>query len=914
MCSVCHGTVESHVISLRTPLGRALFTFRHRIDGLISRQMYSVGSERLIQQAREIQESELQRFYSRLVKQLQAKELGHEAVDSLQRLHLILSACKDSRMLPSDLQKRLLSLLSSPSEQIQVLTSAVLRETLPLSGQEVNYSSMNSHSAAMLLSQAASGAELSSLCSHLLSRLDGRSPDSQAPTVTHTLPILNVLLTHSPESLSEDHVTLLCKKLVDWLRYASITQGGGASTGGFFTGSRSRQPVPTAELDGSVSGDFFTVLCVGQGFTEDQWMNVYSFSMLRHWLLTFHGAASGPMAADLASWLQLSLSLSHSCAPDDRSEVDGSLVSMVSATSSSSRLLPPKERLREKTLQYCLRLIEQSDRKAQKRIDVELQKVCLVEAVCILDGVCEEDPSLVYRAFPCIKALFSRLNTDLSFARVLLPIAQFYLHHGEMAAVECESVWKLVFGRFPAELFNDPFLAHELLRFLRVNVKSLELRVPLYTRSFPNLLKFLAWDSAAVVEDFVDLLPSLVTPGTAVELLHTLLDLPCLSATLILQLRSASLAISEQGGRTFRSLDAFRNPTLRGLFLFLLRGESGSGLLSLYYHHAEESHVKSEVWLDPSVAAAVVALGFGQTAVLWGLEHMARTNLGPGGSSSARSCLAGDTIDRLSSLHSLLSEAAEWPRVLQCSQVVPPLLHIYFDAVVAVADERLLAHLLQVQLERSSLLLNVPKYIQQVHRVFSCHLLRLCKLHPSLVVDQSHELLEFGGTSANVYKKEELYTHVVWVLGEYLSASCDSRCSVSLITACFEALEAVLFEITSSSPPPGSDCPAPRVITTLMSALAKLASRSHDLIPRVSLFLSKLRSGSRASPVWCPDEEDLDAIVTLGEELWSLLKSPGVAQSVLTPPPQLSTPQWHRDINVATPLQLRALTGLTPSP
>ncbi|XP_053708172.1 AP-5 complex subunit zeta-1 isoform X4 [Synchiropus splendidus] len=834
MCSVCHGTVESHVISLRTPLGRALFTFRHRIDGLISRQMYSVGSERLIQQAREIQESELQRFYSRLVKQLQAKELGHEAVDSLQRLHLILSACKDSRMLPSDLQKRLLSLLSSPSEQIQVLTSAVLRETLPLSGQEVNYSSMNSHSAAMLLSQAASGAELSSLCSHLLSRLDGRSPDSQAPTVTHTLPILNVLLTHSPESLSEDHVTLLCKKLVDWLRYASITQGGGASTGGFFTGSRSRQPVPTAELDGSVSGDFFTVLCVGQGFTEDQWMNVYSFSMLRHWLLTFHGAASGPMAADL----------------DDRSEVDGSLVSMVSATSSSSRLLPPKERLREKTLQYCLRLIEQSDRKAQKRIDVELQKVCLVEAVCILDGVCEEDPSLVYRAFPCIKALFSRLNTDLSFARVLLPIAQFYLHHGEMAAVECESVWKLVFGRFPAELFNDPFLAHELLRFLRVNVKSLELRVPLYTRSFPNLLKFLAWDSAAVVEDFVDLLPSLVTPGTAVELLHTLLDLPCLSATLILQLRSASLAISEQGGRTFRSLDAFRNPTLRGLFLFLLRGESGSG----------------------------------------------------------------DTIDRLSSLHSLLSEAAEWPRVLQCSQVVPPLLHIYFDAVVAVADERLLAHLLQVQLERSSLLLNVPKYIQQVHRVFSCHLLRLCKLHPSLVVDQSHELLEFGGTSANVYKKEELYTHVVWVLGEYLSASCDSRCSVSLITACFEALEAVLFEITSSSPPPGSDCPAPRVITTLMSALAKLASRSHDLIPRVSLFLSKLRSGSRASPVWCPDEEDLDAIVTLGEELWSLLKSPGVAQSVLTPPPQLSTPQWHRDINVATPLQLRALTGLTPSP
>lgn len=132
-----------------------------------------------------------------------------------------------------------------------------------------------------------------------------------------------------------------------------------------------------------------------------------------------------------------------------------------------------------------------------------------------------------------------------------------------MAAVDCESMWKVVFGRFPTELFNDPFLAHELLRFLRLNQESIGIRVPQYTRYFPNLLKvkswenmciwdhvqlfifflhflsvqFLAWDSPAMVDDFVDLLPSMVTAGTAVELLHTLLDLPCLSATLVLQLR-----------------------------------------------------------------------------------------------------------------------------------------------------------------------------------------------------------------------------------------------------------------------------------------------------------------------------------------------------------------------------------------
>ncbi|KAL7379479.1 hypothetical protein ABVT39_027923 [Epinephelus coioides] len=817
--------------------------------------MYSHGSESLIKQAREIQDSELQKFYGRLVKLLQGKELGHEAVDSLQRLHLILSANKYIKTLPPELQKRLQLLLSSPAEQFQVLGSAVLRETLPPSGQDVNYSQenisqLNSHAAALLLSQAGSRADLSSLCAQLLRSLESRQSEGPPHLLTHTLPILNTILTHSPKCLTEDHVTLLSKKLVDWLRYASITQGGGASSGGFFTGQRSRQPVPIAELDGTVSSDFFTVLCVGQGFTEDQWMNVYSFSMLRHWLLTYHSVSNGNSTADTAQRLQHSLSLSHShsFSNDDRSEVDGSVVSMVSATSSSSRLLPPKERLREKAFQYCQRLIEQSDRKALKRTDTDLQKACLVEAVCILDSVCEEDASLVFRTFPCIKALFGRLSSDLSFARVLLPIAQFYLNHGEMAAVDCEGVWKLVFGRFPAELFNDHFLAHELLRFLRLNLEKLQLRVPQYTRSFPNLLKFLAWDSPAVVDDFLDLLPSLVTAGTAVELLHTLLDLPCLSATLVLQVRSTCLPISEAGSRALLSLDAFRNPSFRGLFLFLLRGEAGSG----------------------------------------------------------------DTIDRLSTLHELLAETADWPRVVQCAQIVPVLLHIFFNTVITVADEKLLAHLILVMLERSSLLLNIPKYHKEIHRVFSCHLLRLCKLHPSLVVDQSHEMLEFAGATANVYSKEEIYTHVVWVLGEYLSVSCDSRCSVRLITSCFEALEAVLFEITSSAPPPGAACPAPRAVTTLMSSLAKLASRSHDLIPRVSLFLSKLRTVTRGAPVaWCSNEEDLVAIVTRGEELWSLLKAPGVAQSVLTPPPHVTTPQWHRDINVAMPLRLRVLTNLT---
>ena len=86
------------------------------------------------------------------------------------------------------------------------------------------------------------------------------------------------------------------------------------------------------------------------------------------------------------------------------------------------------------------------------------------------------------------------------------------------------------------------------------------------------------------------------------------------------------------------------------------------------------------------------------------------------------------------------------------------------------------------------------------------------------------------------------YLVKVWVIGEYLSTSYDARCKPEHISAMYEALEALSYEMSGIMQSAQYDVNRkksqepvyiPSLLSTLMSAVAKLASRwkrSYNLI------------------------------------------------------------------------------------
>lgn len=73
---------------------------------------------------------------------------------------------------------------------------------------------------------------------------------------------------------------------------------------------------------------------------------------------------------------------------------------------------------------------------------------CLVEAIYILDTLCSTDKSLVPKLIEIIRRMYARVTSDSKWKRVLIPLVQFFLNHGEYTVEHWLLLQLLLFCQF----------------------------------------------------------------------------------------------------------------------------------------------------------------------------------------------------------------------------------------------------------------------------------------------------------------------------------------------------------------------------------------------------------------------------------------------------------------------------------
>ncbi|XP_048758954.1 AP-5 complex subunit zeta-1-like [Ostrea edulis] len=708
----------------------------------------------LFSQASKTSQEEIDTICQGVLENLYAPEKSAECMNQLRQLYFILQASHTEPCLPRNMISTLVNMVSSMDHDKTkecLLCEQILAELLPRdqgdlgsdfypsSGYQSAESSANCFS--LYLMQGNRNICFTSIIPQAVRWMSSGKEDLSVQRQAFSF-LVSLQVLHN-RMATEETLKSVNSTVSDWLMNASLYQLPNPYTINPF---RKDQTPFVNEVDGTPSRNFFTVLNVGQYYTNDQFLNIYSFSMLYKWL--YHSYTSS----------------------EDSQE--------------ASRSVHVFNGLVDKSIDYCFRILDQCERKPKIPSDIDLQNCCLLEIVKVLDIICKMEPGRVPRVFQEIRRLYNRLAQEPDKARLLIPILQFFLNHGKSVEHDPQEAYTLFFHKLLTQWYLDPFFSFDTVTFIKDNLETLCHNTSILSTYFPNILKILAWNPRSYLADFEDILPALMSPTTATEVFHMLLDLPCVTIALEVTERckkSEAQTLSTEMEPT-SSLSAFQSALYRPMFNFFTRVEGGHG----------------------------------------------------------------DTINRLSSFLKILADMSQHPRVVVCSQIVPVLLRIWFDVILDEASSEFVSQLIPVLLERTALLYNIPGYQEDVKKVLSENLLHLLKKHPETLLDQASEIKDFLISPRNISGRKEFFANLVWCVGELCSVRHDKRCNAETITRFFDTLEVLTYELSGMTISGEELGDTSKIICMLMSSISKLASKCQDLIPRSILLLTKVAKQQQA--------------------------------------------------------------------
>ncbi|KNC54951.1 uncharacterized protein AMSG_12329 [Thecamonas trahens ATCC 50062] len=267
------------------------------------------------------------------------------------------------------------------------------------------------------------------------------------------------------------------------------------------SGSGSGGPVEVTELDGSRALGPATILSITGKYSHEQLFAALAFSLVRE-LLSANASVHSPALRD--ALLGYCMRLLAQAEKTESASLFDSLANASGFTLSRTKAHP---------------------------IDEASLQAATVDVVRLLDTLAAQDPDVIPDVFPIVQRLYAR-NLKRPDGFVFLALLRFFLHHSAAVGYDTDPVFAAFFQGFLGNHVDDTLLTTATLGFCLGAADELAASTGVFKHYYPVLLQAIAFAPHTLAADALALLPRIASSASAVELLHSLLDLPLMSATM----------------------------------------------------------------------------------------------------------------------------------------------------------------------------------------------------------------------------------------------------------------------------------------------------------------------------------------------------------------------------------------------
>jgi AP-5 complex subunit zeta-1 len=659
-----------------------------------------------------------------------------------------------------------------------------------------------------------------------------------------------------------------------------------STLGGFFGGlglSRSVGP-SLLEPSGNPARDFFTVLNTlpssGHDYQSSHIAHINLFSMVHSWFMALYHPEN------------------------DNARGDGNLP------------LKLGEHMEETIVKYCVRLLDQVTMPKppthssgmgllDPRLQDDLHESVTVEALRLLDLLCQQNAALVTRLFPIVKRFaIDKFNAHIRRTNsrhapvIFLTAIQFFVNHNEVTTMfDVEPVFRSFFHDYLRRHYRNSLLAFETIRFCIFNKHKLLTHTSMLFLYFPSLLKLVAWHPHSFRNEFLELLPALISPPSCMEMLHSILDLPLLAS--IMESSAVQPVMNMSNQKNSVNFDT-TGP---------LKHCAPNDPLHNYHDNSDTNREEvEEGWRGDGDNRGVRKVGTRAQLV----EYMLRDESASYGSSGPQKLGRQEAFDSLNGMdgciwglpgmeatvETLCHSSNVTVRVHEVCLLVPALLNTYFDVMLVDAPEECVCAMLSIIYERFGILFGPKLFRGRVRRVLLDRLLASFGKFPNFMMPLKRSISTAISSVDTGGKNAELALHSCWIVGEYAHIN---KGRPAMIGDFFQAIETIVYErlfvlaslgISAKDHNGGSrisghyfegheghyakfgnsaDLYGTRLMHVLISTLTKLGACSSDLVPRAQLCLTKIVSSKGKFH---------DSVIDRAKESVRLLKLSSVASNL----------------------------------